>query len=74
MLFGAEGVGHGEELALRQGGQKEAQHLQENLGRSSTLLHQLGGKHEILRRRNRNNLSLLTRGGDVRTRAGLKPM
>lgn len=60
MLLGAEGVGDGEEFALRQGGEEEAQDLQENLGRHSTLLHQLRCKHEILREKRavrRNNLS-----------------
>lgn len=49
MLLGTEGVGDGEELALWQDGEEEAQSLQEKLSRHLTLFHQLRCKHQILR-------------------------
>lgn len=49
MLFRVERISDGEEFALGQCGEKEAQDLQKNLSRQLALLHQLRCKFQILK-------------------------
>lgn len=51
MVLGTEGIGDGEQFALWQDGEEEAQSLQENLRRHLTLFQQLRRKQQILRGR-----------------------
>lgn len=48
MLFAAERVAEREKFTLGQTWEEETQNLQENVVRDATLLHQLGGKLQIL--------------------------